>query len=188
MLNSKSWGKCFPFYFPGNTFFSYTLKKKWKHSNSLASSLRGRWNMAPLGTIYDFISKVYSVRAMNHDTHEINHLNGRMLRPKIPHEAYTGERSVKNSLWDLHFISLNSWKTIKNWLPISENKAKRVSGRQRRREMSNKEEVGKGKMTGVNEEKVIQQCSWTQEEKSRTNCQSTRPYMRLLMHLSYCLI
>lgn len=51
--------------------------------------------MAHLGTVYDFISKVYSVRAMNHDTHEINHLNGRMLRPKISHEAYTGERSVK---------------------------------------------------------------------------------------------
>lgn len=73
--------------------------------------------MAHLGTVYDFISKVYSVRAMNHNTHEINHLNGRMLRPKNPHEAYTGERSVKNSLWDLRFISLNSWKTVKNWLP-----------------------------------------------------------------------
>lgn len=34
--------------------------------------------------------------------------------------------------------------------------------------MSNKEEVEEGKMTGDNEEKVIQYCAWTQEEKSWT--------------------
>lgn len=80
------------------TYFSHTHKNQWKHPNALASSLRGKWNIARLGTVYDFTSQVYGVRAINHGTHEINHLNGRILRPKIPHEVYTWERSVQNSL------------------------------------------------------------------------------------------
>lgn len=54
--------------------------------------------MPGLGTVYDFISQVYGERAINHGIYVISHLNERILMQKILYEAYTGERSVTNSL------------------------------------------------------------------------------------------